>query len=93
VDWFRNVRIVLKGAKKDYVLEETLGHAPLENAIKDALNIFQSHSGDYITVQCALLDAMELELQKRFKNEGLFEIINELKDLFQQQARVERWKP
>jgi hypothetical protein len=30
VDWFRNVRIVLKGAKKDYVLEATLGTPPVE---------------------------------------------------------------
>ena len=28
VDWYRNVRIVLKGAKKDYVLEATLGDEP-----------------------------------------------------------------
>jgi hypothetical protein len=68
VEWFRNVRIVLKGAKKDYVLEETLGDAPLENAIKDALDIFKSRSGDYIDVQCALIAAMELKLQKRFEN-------------------------
>ena len=28
VDWFRNVRIVLKGAKKEYVLESALGQRP-----------------------------------------------------------------
>jgi hypothetical protein len=32
VDWFRNVRIILKGAKKDYVLEATLGDPPVEEA-------------------------------------------------------------
>jgi hypothetical protein len=34
VEWFRNVRIVLKGAKKDYVLEETLGDALLKTQLK-----------------------------------------------------------
>jgi hypothetical protein len=32
VVWFRNVRIILKGAKKDYVLEATLGDPPVEKA-------------------------------------------------------------
>jgi hypothetical protein len=30
VDWFSNVRIVLKGAKKDHVLEATIGDPPVE---------------------------------------------------------------
>ena len=39
VDWYRNVRIILKG-KKDYVLEATLGDSPPENAIEEAMNLF-----------------------------------------------------
>jgi hypothetical protein len=35
---------------------------------------------------------MEPELQKHFQNWGPFETINELKDLFQQQARAERYE-
>ncbi len=31
-DWHRNVRIVLKSAKKEYVLQQTLGDAPGDNA-------------------------------------------------------------
>ena len=30
-DWFCNVRIVLKGAKKDYVLDANLGVPPMDN--------------------------------------------------------------
>ena len=40
VDWFRNVRIILKSAKKDYVLEQTLGPALADNATEDACNVF-----------------------------------------------------
>jgi hypothetical protein len=43
VDWFRNVRIVLKGAKKDYVLEATLGDPPVEEATADAKELYQQH--------------------------------------------------
>ena len=38
VEWYRNVRIVLKGCKKDYVLEATLGDSPPKNAIEEAMN-------------------------------------------------------
>ena len=40
MDWFRNVRIILKGAKKDYVLEQTLGLAPVDDATDDAVRVF-----------------------------------------------------
>ena len=40
VDWYRNVRIVLKGCEKDYVLEATLGDSPPENATEEAMNLF-----------------------------------------------------
>jgi hypothetical protein len=51
VDWYRNVRIVLKGAKKYYVLEATLGDALANNATEDEQNVFQSCSDDYISIQ------------------------------------------
>jgi len=31
-DWYRNLRIVLKSAKKEYILEKTLGDAPPDSA-------------------------------------------------------------
>ena len=40
VDWYRNVRIVLKGAKKEYVLEATLGNPPPDNATEMAQNVY-----------------------------------------------------
>jgi hypothetical protein len=92
VDWFRNLRIVLKSAKKDYVLEQTLGPAPADNATEDAFNVFQSRSDDCIAVQCAMLASMEPELQRRFEDWGPYETITELKGMFQQQARAERFE-
>ena len=92
VDWYRNVRIVLRGAKKEYVLDATLGDPPADDATEDTQNVYQSRSDDYIAVQCVILAAMEPELQKRFENWGPYETINELKDLFQQQARAERFE-
>lgn len=68
VDWYCNVRIILKGAKKDYVFEETLRDAPLDDATKQSSKLFWSRSNDYIDVQCTLLASMEPEHQNRFEN-------------------------
>jgi hypothetical protein len=92
VDWFHNGRIVLKGAEKDYVLEATLGDPPVEEATVASKELYQQHSDDYVIVQCALLSSMEPELQKHLEDWGPFETINELKNLFQQQARAERYE-
>jgi hypothetical protein len=67
VDWYHNVRFFVKGAKKDYALEATLGKPPPECVIVDAKNVYQSRSDEYITVQCALLSVMEPDLQNRFE--------------------------
>ena len=72
----------MKGCKKDYVLEANLGDAPNENATEEEMNLFYQRSDDYIAVQCAMLAAMEPELQKRFENWGPSETINELKGMF-----------
>ena len=92
MDWFHNLRIVLKGAKKDYVLEQILGDAPPEDATNDARNVFQSRSNDFIAVQCAMLASMEPELQRRFEDWGPYETINEPKGMFQEQAMAERYE-
>jgi hypothetical protein len=92
VDWFRNVRIVSKGAKKDYVLEANLGDPPVEEPTPAAKELYQQHVDDYVIVQCALLASMEPKLQKHFEDWGPFETINELKNLFQQKARAERYE-
>ena len=86
------MRIVLKGAKKEYVLEVTLGQHPGLDATEAARDLFDKRHDDYIAIQCAILAAMEPELQKRFENWGPFETINELKGMFQQQARAERYE-
>jgi hypothetical protein len=65
---------------------------PVEEATPAAKELYQQHVDDYIIVQCALLASMKLELQKRFEDWGPFETINELKNLFQQQASAERYE-
>ena len=74
-DWHRNVRIVLAGCKKYFVLDAALGDAPADDASQDDKNVYESRSDDYIIIKCAILTCLEPELQKRFENHGAYEMV------------------
>src|SRR5664279_4750649 len=89
-NWYRRVKIVLKGNGKDYVLEATLGDTPDVNAT-DEVEKFQTRSSDYTIVQNTILAAMEPGLQRKFENWGPYETIVELQSMFMKQVRPERF--
>src|SRR3954463_1580588 len=91
--WFRILRIILAGGQKDYVLEKALGDAPAIDAPADEKTVYQSRKDDYDLIKIAMLYAMESDLQNRFEEyPGPFEILEELKTMFQTQARSERYE-
>src|SRR3954467_9803130 len=91
--WFRNLRIILAGGQKDYVLEKALGDAPAIDVPADEKAVYQSRKDDYDLIKIAMLYAMESDLQNRFDEfAGPFEILEELKTMFQTQARSERYE-
>ena len=92
-NWFCNLRIILAGGQKDYVLEKALGDAPAVDAPADEKAVYQSRKDDYDLIKIAMLYAMESDLQNRFEEfAGPFEILEELKNMFQTQARSERYE-
>ncbi|XBH86520.1 hypothetical protein VPH35_074159 [Triticum aestivum] len=91
-DWVRNLRIILIATKRAYVLDAPQGEAPVFPAIQDVMNACQSHSDDYSLVQCGMLYSLEPGLQKRFEQNGAYEMFQELKMVFQAHARVERYE-
>src|SRR6266496_6288637 len=91
MDWVRNLRIILIAAQKNYVLEAPLGVPPAP-ATLDIMNAWQSRVNDYSIVQCAMLYGLESGLQRRFERHGAYEIFQELKLIFQANARVERYE-
>src|SRR3990170_678863 len=90
--WIRNLRIILIAAQKNYVLEAPLGDRPAAGAEADVLNVWQARSDDYSIVQCAMLYGLEPGLQRRFERHGAYEMFQELKLIFQANARVERYE-
>ena len=85
-DWVQNLRIILIAAQKNYILEAPLG------ATDDVKNVWQSKADDYSIVQCAMLYGLEPGLQRRFKRLGAYEMLQELKLIFQANARIERYE-
>ena len=85
------MRIILIAAPKKYVLDAPLGDKP-PPANVDALNVWQTWSDDYSIVQCAMLYGLESGLQRRFERHGPYEMFQELKLIYQENARVERYE-
>ena len=90
--WVCNLRIILISAQKNYVLEAPLGARPAAGATLDVANAWQSKADDYSIVQCAMLYGLEPGLEQCFERHGAYEMFQELKLIFQANARIERYE-
>ena len=84
-DWFRNLGFVLRVAKKDYVLKEALPAAPAQDASQDDKNVYATKVDDHTVVQCLMLTCLDTELQKRFENFTVFDMVTQLNALYLKQ--------
>nr|GFA56981.1 hypothetical protein [Tanacetum cinerariifolium] len=80
-DWFRQLKLVLRVEKKMYVIEQPL---PVALAADSVANVYNE-------VACLMLGSMTLELHRQFKNYSPYEMLQELKSMFEKQAGVERF--
>ncbi|KAK8499447.1 hypothetical protein V6N12_012501 [Hibiscus sabdariffa] len=92
LDWFRNLRIVLKQERKEYVIEEPVPDEPAANAPRADKDKFKKHMDDMVDVGCLMLAAMDSELQKQHENMVAYEMIQNLKEIYEGQARQERYE-
>ncbi|KAJ9556650.1 hypothetical protein OSB04_011264 [Centaurea solstitialis] len=81
LDWEGNLIIVLRHERKWYVLEEPLGEAPPANASATARNAHKKQ----------MLATMSPDLQTGHINTNAYDMIRQLRDMFQTQARTERY--
>ncbi|KAJ9560137.1 hypothetical protein OSB04_005297 [Centaurea solstitialis] len=91
LDWERNLMIVLRHERKLYVLEEPLREAPPATAPAAARNAHKKHSDDLLDVACLMLATMSPDLQAGLINTHAYDMIRQLRDMFQTQARTERY--
>ena len=91
LDWHRNLRIVLKQERKLYALENEVPPEPAANASRADKDAYKKHFDDSIDVACLMLATMTPELQKQHEEFVAFDMIEHLKQLYQGQARQERY--
>ena len=91
LDWERNLRIVLRSEGREDVLTTPIPTITdtSSDEEKDREMELRSYS---LPVTCLMLAAMEPDLQKRFEHQDAYTIITNLKVLFQEQARIERYE-
>ncbi|KAK8974535.1 hypothetical protein V6N11_053668 [Hibiscus sabdariffa] len=92
LDWFRNLRIVLKQERNEYVIEEPVPDEPTANAPSADKDKFKKHMDDMLDVGCLILATMVPELQKQHEDMGAYEMIQNLKEIYEGQVRKERYE-
>ena len=93
LDWNRNLRIVLKHERKEYVLDNAIPEEPAANAQKAVKDAFQRHSNDAIDAGCIMLGCMESDLQEQFMelSNDPYLMMSQIKEMFKEKARNERY--
>ena len=93
IDWDRNLRLVLMQERKEYVLDRAIPVEPAANAQRSARDVFNKHTSDCLDVGVIMLGCMEMDLQKQFMelSKDPFTMMNQIKEMFKEKARVERY--
>ncbi|XP_074307005.1 RNA polymerase II C-terminal domain phosphatase-like 4 isoform X1 [Silene latifolia] len=90
LDWYQALRIVLKIERKEYVIETPLPTKPEASAPQAIHDAFKRHTCHSSEVTCIMLLTMNFELQKQFLNMEAYDMIMQLKNLFQEKHNIER---
>ncbi|KAJ6364266.1 hypothetical protein OIU76_029248 [Salix suchowensis] len=91
LDWERNLRIILRSEGREDVLTTPVPTVTNTSSDEEKARATRVKS-EALPVTCLMLAAMEPDLQKRFEHSDAYSIITELKTLFQDQARIERYE-
>ncbi|GJU45261.1 retrotransposon protein, putative, ty1-copia subclass [Tanacetum coccineum] len=89
LDWYRNLRIVLRNEQKLHHLEEALPEAPPATTTAVVRNAYTRRVAEQQEVTCLMLVSMAPEIQKNLEDRPTFDILHELKTMFQQKAEQE----
>lgn len=91
LDWHRNLRIVLMHEKKEFVIDTPIPELPEGGGTAAERAAQKRHQDASNDVKCVMLATMSPDLQKQFLNSDAYTMNLQLKNLFQEQARVEQF--
>ncbi|GJX45046.1 retrotransposon protein, putative, ty1-copia subclass [Tanacetum coccineum] len=90
-DWFARLKLVLRVEKKMHVIEQPLPPAPKPdsepNVVAEWTALYDAHT----EIACLMLGSMTSELHRQFELYYPYDMIRELRSMFEKQARVEKF--
>ncbi|KAL4388257.1 hypothetical protein GQ457_09G020580 [Hibiscus cannabinus] len=86
------MRMVLNYERKEYVIEEPVPNDPCANAPRADKDKFKKYMDDMVDVRCLMLATITPELQKQHEDMVAYEMIQNLKEIYEGQARQEKYE-
>ncbi|GJR09747.1 zinc finger, CCHC-type containing protein [Tanacetum coccineum] len=90
-EWFARLKLVLRVEKKMHVIEQPLPPAPEPvtepNVVDQWTTLYDAHT----EIACLMLGSMTPELHRQFELYYPFDMIHELRSMFEKQAGVEKF--
>ncbi|KAK8547978.1 hypothetical protein V6N12_060906 [Hibiscus sabdariffa] len=80
------MRIVLNQERKEYVIKESVPNKLGASAPRADKDKFEKHVDDMIDVRCLMLATMTPELQKQHEDMVAYDMIQNLKEIYEGQA-------
>ncbi|GJV91158.1 retrotransposon protein, putative, ty1-copia subclass [Tanacetum coccineum] len=90
-DWFARLKLVLRVEKKMHVIEQPLPPAPEPVAEPDIVAQWTTLYDAHTEIACLMLGSMTPDLHRQFKLHYLYDMIQELRSMFEKQAGVEKF--
>jgi hypothetical protein len=91
MEWYRNLRIVLRQEKTEYVLTESHpDDLPTGSTAADR-RAHERHCDDTLNISCLILATVFPDLQKQYGHVDAYTMIQGLREMFENQARAERY--
>jgi hypothetical protein len=91
MDWYHNLRIVLKQQKTEYVLAKLYPNDLLAGLSVADHRAHEKRCDNALNVSYLMLATLPPDLQKQYENVDAYTIIQGLHGMFENQARAERY--
>ncbi|GJU12414.1 retrotransposon protein, putative, ty1-copia subclass [Tanacetum coccineum] len=88
-EWLRRLKLVLRVKKKMFIIEQPIPPAHAADSKANVLTEWNAVYDAHNEVACLMLGSMTPELHRHFENCSPYEMVHELKAMFEKQARVE----
>ena len=92
IDWYQDLRHVLRVNDILYVIKELLGDKPGAFASQEEDNAYHERRDMFITIQCTMTSCMAPERRSRFEDLKPYDMVDELKALFIEQIRLMKYE-